>query len=173
LTVIVVAGMVGVPAEALCTVCDARWAQPDDGSARDSLNGFAAAHRHDQTAVVRRQLTRRGRQTPNGTVWETERQMPNGTVWQTERQWQTAVIETATMLGWAVYHTLDSRGSTAGWPDLALCRPPRFILAELKTRTGQVGPAQQTWLDLLAACPPIEVHTWRPDDIDDVIEILR
>ena len=32
--------------------------------------------------------------------------------------------------------------SERGWPDLALVRPPRFLLAELKTDKGMTTPSQ-------------------------------
>ena len=82
----------------------------------------------------------------------------------TEKRWQADVIAAATMFGWACYHTFDSRRSAAGFPDLVLCRPPRLIFAELKTERGRVGPRQQEWIDLLIACPGVEVFTWRPSD---------
>jgi hypothetical protein len=47
------------------------------------------------------------------------------------------------------------------------------VLVELKSEKGKVTPAQQHWLDLLGACPGLEVHVWRPSDWDGVTEILR
>jgi hypothetical protein len=83
------------------------------------------------------------------------------------------VTELAHLYGWAVYHPLDSRGSEPGWPDLALVRPPRLVLAELKSQRGRVSQAQRRWLDLLGACPGVEVHLWRPGDWPRVVEVLR
>jgi hypothetical protein len=34
----------------------------------------------------------------------------------TERTWQDQVVEAATLFGWAVYHTYDSRRSAPGFP---------------------------------------------------------
>ena len=48
-----------------------------------------------------------------------------------------------------------------------------LILAELKSDTGKLTPAQTVWIELLCACPGIEVYLWRPADFDDVTEILR
>jgi hypothetical protein len=90
----------------------------------------------------------------------------------TEKHWQADVIEVATLFGWRTYHTFDSRRSAPGFPDLVLCRPPRFIVAELKTDTGRVGPRQREWLDDLAACAGVEVYVWRPADRYDVDRIL-
>ena len=58
-------------------------------------------------------------------------------------------------------------------PDLALVRPPRFLLAELKTDKGMTTPSQDEWLALLSSCPAIEVYLWRPHDFNDVVEGLR
>ncbi len=63
--------------------------------------------------------------------------------------------------------------SERGWPDLALVRPPRFLLAELKTDKGMTTPSQDEWLALLSSCPAIEVYLWRPHDFNDVVEGLR
>ena len=72
-----------------------------------------------------------------------------------------------------VSHAAPSKWSEAGWPDLALCRPPRLVLVELKSATGKVSPAQARWLGLLGACPTLEVYVWRPDDLDAAVRILR
>ena len=89
----------------------------------------------------------------------------------TEAQWQRLVIAAAAALGWHVYHTRDSRGSHAGWPDLALCRE-RLLLAELKTDTGRVRPDQHAWHAWLAAAGH-PVHVWRPRDWPSVEGELR
>lgn len=51
----------------------------------------------------------------------------------------------------------------AGWPDLALARPGRFLTVELKSAIGRVSVEQQAWLDVLAAAG-IETHVFRPAD---------
>ena len=91
---------------------------------------------------------------------------------ESEKSWQTWVVDRARLSRWDVYHTFDSRRSEAGWPDLALVRPPRFILAELKTETGRLSPAQRQWRRKLLRCPGIETYLWRPSDRDDITEIL-
>lgn len=90
----------------------------------------------------------------------------------TEKQWTAWVAQTAAGFGWRRAHTWTSIRSPRGWPDEQLCRPPRLVIAELKTMTGKVSPAQQEWLDDLKACPGIECYLWRPCDEDDVIRIL-
>lgn len=91
----------------------------------------------------------------------------------TERQWQDQVLEVAHLTGWRTYHTHDSRRSAPGWPDLALCRPPRLLLVELKTDVGRVSPAQAEWLEDLGRCAGVEVYIWRPADLDTVVATLR
>ena len=80
----------------------------------------------------------------------------------TERQFQDAVIELAKLRGWRVYHVPDSRRCEAGWPDLTLWRPPRFVLAELKTDKGRLSPIQEQTLAELRDCE-LEVYLWRPN----------
>ena len=90
----------------------------------------------------------------------------------TERDWTAQVVALAQSMGWERYHTWSSIHSPRGWPDEALCRPPRLVLAELKTETGRVTPAQRRWLALLGACPGVECYLWRPRDLEEVARIL-
>ena len=91
----------------------------------------------------------------------------------TEKQWMAQVVELAGIFGWDHYHPWLSIHSPRGWPDLALCRPPRLVLAELKSEKGKVSEAQDRWMDLLRECAGVEVYLWRPSDIDDVANVLR
>jgi hypothetical protein len=93
----------------------------------------------------------------------------------TEKQWMAQVVELAGILGWQTYHAFLSIHSPRGWPDLALCRPPRLVLAELKTdaKAAKVTAAQQMWLDLLGACDGVEAYVWRPSDLEAVTAVLR
>lgn len=91
----------------------------------------------------------------------------------TEKEWLRQVQDLARILGWETYHAWLSIHSPRGFPDLALVRPPRLILAELKRQSGKTTPAQDHWLDLLQRCPGVEVFTWRPADIERVAEVLR
>jgi hypothetical protein len=81
----------------------------------------------------------------------------------TERQLQDAIVECAGVLGWRVYHPWTSVNSAAGYPDLTLVRPPRVIMAELKSATGKLSPDQDDWLRDLMRCPGVEVYLWVPD----------
>ena len=90
----------------------------------------------------------------------------------TERDFQATVLELATLLGWRHYHVPDSRRSEAGWPDLALWRPPRFLLAELKTERGRVRPIQQQTIEELKQCA-LEVYIWRPSNWSEIAKVLK
>lgn len=83
------------------------------------------------------------------------------------------VIPLAEMFGWWVYHPTLSRWSARGWPDLAMVRPPRLVLAELKSEAGVVSADQQYVLDLLGQVPGIECYLWRPSDLDEIARLLR
>ena len=91
----------------------------------------------------------------------------------TEKDWLGQVVELAGVFGWTTYHPWLSVHSARGWPDLALIRPPRLVLAELKSEKGKTTPAQDHWLDLLAECPGVEVFVWKPSDFDRVVDVLR
>lgn len=95
------------------------------------------------------------------------------TLQQPERDWQRQVLELAELYRWRAYHTWRSDHSTAGFPDLVLVKPPRLIIAELKTDTGEVMPAQDAWLAELGQCPSCEVFVWRPRDWPEVERRLR
>jgi hypothetical protein len=94
----------------------------------------------------------------------------------TEAQWSRAIVATAKQFGYTVYHTRYSIGSTPGFPDLVLVRPPRVIFAELKTARlhSRVGPHQRAWLNLLSDCDGVETYLWRDgtDDLEDIARIL-
>jgi hypothetical protein len=91
----------------------------------------------------------------------------------TEKQWLAQVVDLAKLFGWATYHPWLSIHSPRGWPDLALVRPPRLVLVELKTDKGRTSPAQDAWLELLRQVPGVEVFVWRPADIEQVAGVLR
>jgi hypothetical protein len=96
-----------------------------------------------------------------------------------EKEWQAQVVEIARLYGWRVFHPLRSMGSEPGWADLALLRPPKLLLVELrKTDTGRPTPAQREWLadlELVAStsCGALHVDLWRPADFDRVHRLLK
>jgi hypothetical protein len=91
----------------------------------------------------------------------------------TEKQFMAQVVDYAHLRGWAVYHPWLSIRSPRGWPDLAICRPPRLVLAEIKSDRGKTSPDQDRWLDLLGRCAGLEVFVWRPADWAEIERTLR
>jgi VRR-NUC domain len=91
----------------------------------------------------------------------------------TEKDFLQQVIDLARLCGWKVYHTFDARRSAPGYPDLTLVHPARgdFFLAELKSATGRLSPAQATWLDALRRAG-IECYLWRPSDFNAIVSRL-
>ena len=84
---------------------------------------------------------------------------------EAEKSFQARVVELARLAGWLVYHTHDSRRAPHGFPDLVLVHDDgRCIVAELKSETGGLSPAQEQWLARLGAVPSIEAAVWRPRD---------
>lgn len=53
------------------------------------------------------------------------------------------------ILGCTAYHPAVWKWSEPRWPDLALIKPPRFIIAELKREAGKTTPDQERWLAML------------------------
>jgi VRR-NUC domain len=91
---------------------------------------------------------------------------------QSEESFQQGVIDLARALSWHVYHTRDSRRSAHGFPDLVLCRPPRLVIAELKSDRGHLTPEQDAWLRAFGQVPGIEVFVWTPRDKEDIVAVL-
>lgn len=90
----------------------------------------------------------------------------------TERDFQRAVTDLLYICGWSWYHVYDSRRSRHGWPDLAIWRPGRFALRELKTDKGHLTPWQQATLhDLREA--GVDVAVWRPAQWDEIERWIR
>lgn len=67
-----------------------------------------------------------------------------------EKSFQQAVVDLAKKNGWLVYHTYDSRKSTAGFPDLVLVRE-RVLWLELKVHPNKPTAEQLRWIDALKA----------------------
>lgn len=89
-----------------------------------------------------------------------------------EKDFQKIVVREAESQGWWVYHNPDSRMSSAGLPDLILLREPDFFMAELKSARGRLSEIQQIFIEKLINSG-IEVHVWRPADLDAIKERLK
>lgn len=101
----------------------------------------------------------------------------------TEGDLLAGVLDLARVLGWRRAHFRPGRtgrgwrtpvaGDGAGWPDLVLVRPPRLVVAELKSATGRIASDQRAWIADLAASG-VETFVWRPIDYPDAIAaVLR
>lgn len=90
----------------------------------------------------------------------------------TEAEFQGWLITTAQVLGWRAFHPYDSRRSEAGFPDVTLVRGDRLLFVELKSMKGKVTGAQQEWLDALGQVPGVDAYVWRPDQLDEILEVL-
>lgn len=91
---------------------------------------------------------------------------------RSEKAFQAVVVELARALGWLCYHPYDSRRSQPGWPDLAMVRGDRFLVAELKSRIGQLTVEQQRWLSALRTAG-VEVHVFVDDgDMQRIADVL-
>lgn len=88
-----------------------------------------------------------------------------------EKAFRQQVLELAQLYGWRCYWTWTSIHSPAGFPDLVLVRPPRLVIAELKTETGKLTAAQETWLVELAQTS-VETAVWHPSDWEKIVTIL-
>lgn len=99
--------------------------------------------------------------------------MPRSPGGISERDLQSQVRSLCSLFGWRVYATWSSLHSPRGFPDLVMVRSTRLLFAELKSATGKTSPEQAQWLTELARVPGIEVHLWRPADIEAIAEVLR
>lgn len=107
----------------------------------------------------------------------------------TETDFLNQVVELAKLCGWKVHHARPAwtvKGyrtpiqGDAGFPDLVLCRPPYIILAELKSETGTLSPAQREWIAALELCkgasvyePNVGIRVWRPSQWEEIVATLR
>ena len=84
-----------------------------------------------------------------------------------ETDWRSTLNDLFRCTGWTAYYIPDSRWATAsGFPDLTLRHhTAKVIVAELKTNTGRVTPAQKEWLRAFAASGVV-AHVWRPRDME-------
>lgn len=91
---------------------------------------------------------------------------------ETEQGFQDAVVHYATIRKWLSYHTLRSKGSNPGFPDLVLVRAERLVFIELKRQGRQRSPEQVEWATALAVAGQ-EVYCWEPIDWPTIERILK
>jgi hypothetical protein len=101
---------------------------------------------------------------------------------QPEAAFLDSVLALARLRGWRCHHQRPAMtrhgwrspiSGDAGWPDLVMARPPRLVLAELKTARGRLSDDQRIWLELLAGCPGVEAHVWWPAQWAEIEAALR
>lgn len=90
---------------------------------------------------------------------------------QTEASFQAQVVQLATLNGWHVYHTHDSRRSAAGYPDIHAWGHGRSFLAELKSEKGHLSLDQRRVIAQMRNAG-ISVFVWRPSDWDQIVATL-
>ncbi len=101
----------------------------------------------------------------------------------TEKVFQKSVVDLARTLGWKVAFfrpAMTKHGwvtpvgaDGAGFPDLCMMRAERIIFAELKRdAASKVRPDQEAW-HLTIRRTTAEMYVWRPDDTDEILEVLR
>ena len=67
---------------------------------------------------------------------------------------------------------LTALSGQSGFPDYIAARGHRLLIFELKSEKGKLSEVQEMWLHVLDQCP-IEVHTWRPSDWEEIVGTLR
>ena len=85
-----------------------------------------------------------------------------------EKDFQQMVEELFRLKGWLVYHTLRSKGSEPGFPDLVMLKDGRLVVAELKTEKGRISAPQFRWIEEFSLVAEAEVHLWRPSDWEEI-----
>lgn len=102
---------------------------------------------------------------------------------ETEAQFQSRVMEYASLRGWQWLHIQRAQNAQGywrtpvqgllgrGWPDLFMVREGKLLAAELKGDKTPLTSSQGAVLDLLHLAG-VEVHIWRPEDWDRIMEIL-
>jgi hypothetical protein len=83
-----------------------------------------------------------------------------------ERELDKHVRKLCADLGLLSYHVLDSRGSSAGFPDWCIAGPGGVIFAENKSERGKLRPEQERWRDRLLDAGAAW-FLWRPADLAD------
>jgi len=89
----------------------------------------------------------------------------------TEAEFQQQIIDTARLLQWRCYHTRDSRGSEAGFPDLVLVRD-RIVHLEVKTETGRLSTEQADWIAAINAAGGTALVV-RPSQWEEIVAALK
>ena len=89
----------------------------------------------------------------------------------TEAEFQAAILKEAKRFGWLAYHTLFSKGSQAGFPDLILVRGVVMICLELKSdsKSAKESEAQKVWIKALKGVKLVTADFAYPRHLDQII----
>lgn len=100
----------------------------------------------------------------------------------TESAFLTQVLALARLRNWRCLHLRPARtakgwrtavqGDGVGFPDLLLVRPPRLLVAELKSATGRLTGEQAAWLFAFQQAG-IKTYVWRPGDWPEIERTLE
>ena len=99
----------------------------------------------------------------------------------TENELQALVVEALELGGWRWTHFRPARtkhgwrtplSGMVGWPDITAVRDGQMLSLELKSAKGRVHVDQCEWLRVLAEVPGVTALVVRPDNVDEVIELL-
>jgi hypothetical protein len=90
-----------------------------------------------------------------------------------ERELQEMLRKAALLGQWHYYHVHNAKHSPSGFPDTVCVRDGRLVVAELK-RTGEIPTPEQTaWLGAFRQVRQVDVYVWTPDNLDEVMEVLK
>ena len=99
-----------------------------------------------------------------------------------ERDLATIVEHLLDLFGWTWKHdepAVRQSGTWAtafrgarGFPDYVAVRDGRLVFAEIKNERGRISSSQNDWLEQLRKTSA-EVYLWRPDDVEQIKDVLR
>ena len=90
----------------------------------------------------------------------------------TEREYQSAVIGWLELYNWMYFHDTDSRRNRSGLPDLIATDGRTLLMAELKSKKGQIRPEQQRWSDALDSCERLVTGIYRPTESESLFNLI-
>lgn len=89
----------------------------------------------------------------------------------------TDVATRLTMGRWTWHHVRRSDRAVQmgdpGFPDVIAVRGDVLLVRELKAERGRYETGQREWLAALSAVRRVDAGTWRPSDLDTIVEVLR
>lgn len=92
----------------------------------------------------------------------------------TEAELLLGITQALELAGWTWTHIIRSDGVTmgdSGFPDIIAAKPGRILAWELKTKHGQLTPAQMQW-QLALQVPFVDVRVIRPADYDLALRVI-